>query len=104
MSSLDNIYMKMTPTLEPATLAGLHHEASQPETQKQVGREVAHELNNIFTIIRGYAERMLIKHGENQTLRPELLLIAENVKRAESLVRHSTPPRPRPTSMAAVHA
>jgi signal transduction histidine kinase len=104
MSSLENIYMKMTPTLEPTTLAGLHHEASQPETQKQVGREVAHELNNIFTIIRGYAERMLIKHGENPALRPELLLIAENVKRAESLVRHSTPPRPRPTAMAAVHA
>jgi len=104
MSSLENIYMKMTPTLEPATLAGLHHEASQPEAQKQVGREVAHELNNIFTIIRGYAERMLVKHGENPALRPELLLIAENVKRAESVVRHSTPPRPRPTAVAAVHA
>ena len=104
MSSLENIYIKMTPTLEPATLAGLHHEANQPETQKQVGREVAHELNNIFTIIRGYAERMLIKHGENPALRPELLLIAENVKRAESLVRHSTPARPRPTAAAVVHA
>ena len=96
--------MKMSPTLEPATLAGLHHEAGQPETQKQVGREVAHELNNMFTIIRGYAERMLVKHGENPALRPELLLIAENVKRAESVVRHSTPPRPRPTAVAAVHA
>ena len=74
----------------------MHHETSHPDTQKQVGREVAHELNNIFTIIRGYAERMLIKHGENPALRPELLLIAENVKRAESLVRHSTYPRSRP--------
>ncbi len=101
MSSLENIYMKMAPTLEPATLAGLHHEPSQPDTQKQVGREVAHELNNIFTIIRGYADRMLIKHGENPALRPELLLIAENVKRAESLVRHSTPPRSRPAMVAA---
>jgi len=96
MSSLENIYMKMAPTLESATLAGLHPESSPPDPQKQVGREVAHELNNIFTIIRGYAELMLVKHGENPALRPELLLIAENVKRAESLVRHSTPPRPRP--------
>jgi signal transduction histidine kinase len=104
MSSLDNIYMKMAPTLEPATLAGLHREAGEPDGQKQVGREVAHELNNIFTIIRGYAERMLVKHGENPALRPELLLIAENVKRAEALVRHSTPPRPRPVAAAAVHA
>jgi len=101
MSSLENIYMKMAPTLEPATLAGMHHEPSHPDTQKQVGREVAHELNNIFTIIRGYADRMLIKHGENPTLRPELLLIAENVKRAESLVRHSTYPRSRPAMVAA---
>ena len=92
--------MKMAPTLEPAVLAGLHHEPSQPDTQKQVGRDVAHELNNIFTIIRGYADRMLIKHGENPALRPELLLIAENVKRAESLVRHSTCPRPRPAAAA----
>ena len=85
--------------MEPATLAGLHHEAPQTDAQKQVGREVAHELNNIFTIIRGYADRMLLKHGENPTLRPELLLIAENVKRAESLVRHSTHPRSRPTAL-----
>ena len=104
MSSLENIYMKMAPALEPATLAGLHHESPQPDHQKQVGREVAHELNNIFTIIRGYADRMLIKHGENPALRPELLLIAENVKRAESLVRHSTYPRPRPLIGAAVTA
>ena len=101
MSSLENIYLKMSPALEPATLAALHHETPNPDTQKQVGREVAHELNNIFTIVRGYAERMLIKHGENQALRPELLLIAENVKRAEALVRHSTYPRSRPTAMAA---
>jgi len=98
MSSLENIYMKMSPTLESASLASLHHEASQPDSQKQVGREVAHELNNIFTIIRGYAERMLLKHGENPALRPELLLIAENVKRAESVVRQSTSLRPRPAS------
>ena len=91
----------MSPALEPATLASLHHETQHPDTQKQVGRQVAHELNNIFTIIRGYADRMLIKHGENPALRPELLLISENVKRAESLVRHYTYPRSRSTTPAA---
>jgi len=93
--------MKMAPALEPASLANLHHESSHSDNQKQVGREVAHELNNIFAIIRGYADRMLIKHGENPALRPELLLISENVKRAESLVRHSTYPRSRSTVTAA---
>ena len=98
MSSLENIYMKMAPALEPATLAGLHHETPQPDHQKQVGREVAHELNNIFTIVRGYAERMMIKHGENPAMRPDLQLMIDNIKRAESLVRHSTYPRTKPTS------
>lgn len=95
MSSLDNIYSKMTPSLEPATLAGMHQEQPVSYHDKIIGRQVAHELNNIFTILRGYAERMMIKHGENPTLRPELQLINENVRRAERVVRESTPSRPR---------
>ena len=97
MSSLENIYSKLSPNLEPAAFTSLHHEP-HADSPRQVGREVAHELNNIFTIIRGYADRMIIKHGENPALRPELQLIAENIKRAESLVRHSTYPRTRPTT------
>jgi signal transduction histidine kinase len=103
MSSLDNIYMKMMPTLEPASLAGLHHEPAPADNQKQVGREAAHELNNIFTIIRGYTERMLLKHGENPVLLPDLLLIAENVKRAESVVRRSATSRTHSTPVGAAH-
>jgi hypothetical protein len=41
---------------------------------------------------------MLINHGENPALRPELQLISENVKRAEQLIRHSTYPKTRPTT------
>jgi|SRR5690242_7488191 len=93
MSSLENIYMKMTPTLEPAALAGLHQDAPQPEPQKQIGREVAHELNNILTIIRGYTDRVIIKHGQNSAMRPDLQLIADNVRRAEQVIRRATPPR-----------
>jgi nitrogen-specific signal transduction histidine kinase len=88
----------MSPTIEPSALNSMQHDSTQSDQQKQVGREVAHELNNIFTIIRGYADRLLIKHGENPALRPELLLISENIKRAESLVRHSTYPRSRATA------
>ena len=98
MSSLENIYLKMAPSLEPTVLANLHQEPEAPDAQKQVGREVAHELNNIFTVIRGYADRMLVKHGDNPALRPDLQLIAENIKRAELLVRHSTCHQTRPTA------
>ncbi len=103
MSSLDNLYLKMAPGLEPAALASLHHESPPLNHCRHVGREVAHELNNIFTIIRGYADRMIIKHGENPALRPELLLITENVKRAESVVRDSAFPRSRSAPSLPVH-
>ena|ERR1035437_3282796 len=94
MSSLDNIYQKMVPTLEPATLAHLHQAPPAPEPQRQIGREVAHDLNNILTIIQGYAERMMMKHGDNPALRPELQMISDNAKRAVSVVRQSTSRNP----------
>jgi signal transduction histidine kinase len=87
MSSLENIYMKMAPTLEPAHLAQLRHPHPDQAAPKIIGRDVAHELNNILTIIRGYSDRMMIKHGNNAALRPDLQLISENVKRAEAVIR-----------------
>lgn len=88
--------MKMTPTLDSADLANLHHDLLElpPDVQKKIGREVAHELNNILTIIRGYADRILMKHGEDLALRPDLQLIADNAKRAEVVIRRATLPRP----------
>jgi hypothetical protein len=100
MSSLENIYMKLTPTLEPAALASLHHDVPDLEPQKQIGREVAHELNNILTILRGYTDRVIIKHGQNAALRPDLQLISDNIRRAEQVIRRATPPRPRPAGAA----
>ena len=105
MSTLDNIYQKMVPTLEAGTLAQLHHETPAPE-QRQISREVAHELNNILTVIQGYADRMLMKHGENPLMRPELQLIAENSRRAVLVIRSATQrkpvstPAPAPTTTA----
>jgi signal transduction histidine kinase len=91
MSSLDNIYQKMVPTLEPATLAQLHHEPPPAEPQRQISRELAHELNNVLTIIQGYADRMIVKHGENPALRPELQLISDNARRAVTAIRQANP-------------
>ena len=94
MSSLENIYQKMSPTLEPATLASLHLETPHPDTQKHVGREVAHELNNILTIIQGYADRMIMKNGENSVLRHDLQLISDNARRAVTVIRQAVPRKP----------
>lgn len=93
MSSLDNIYQKMVPALESSALAQLHHEPPQPPEQpNHIGREVAHELNNILTIIQGYTERMILKHGDNPALRPDLQLISDNARRAVSVIRKARKP------------
>ena len=101
MSSLDNLYHKMVPTLDPATLAQLHAEPPPAESSNQIGREVAHELNNILTIIQGYADRILLKHGANAAWRPELQLISDNARRAVAVVKQATP---RKAAMAKVLA
>jgi signal transduction histidine kinase len=88
MSSLDNIYQKMAPTIEPAALAPMHHEPPRPE-QAQIGHELAHELNNILTIIQGYADRLILKNGDNAMIRPQLQLISENARRAVSVIKQA---------------
>ena len=75
--------------MDAAGLTNLHHEQTHTNGQRLIGRDVAHELNNILTIIRGYADRMMLKHGHLPALRPELQLIADNAKRAESVIRDS---------------
>jgi signal transduction histidine kinase len=90
MQSLDNIYLKMYPDMEPAALNNLHHEqAPSAEPPREISREVAHELNNVFTIIRGYAERLLLKNADNPVLKPDLQVICDNARRAENVVRQA---------------
>ena len=90
MQSLDNIYLKMVSGLEPANLTQLHpHTPAPAEGQPEISREVAHELNNVLTIIRGYTERLLMKNRENTSLTPDLKLICENARRAELIIRHA---------------
>jgi nitrogen-specific signal transduction histidine kinase len=94
MSSLENIYMKMSPTVNVTNQANTTSQTASADAQRQIGREVAHELNNILTIITGYADRMVMKCGDNAAMRPELKLIVENARRAASVVSQS--PRLRP--------
>ncbi len=100
MSSLQNIYQKMVPTLEPASAGQLPQASSAwSDPPRQISREVAHDLNNILTIIQGYAERMMLKHGDNPALRPDLQIISDNTKRAALVVRKAAP-RPEATRVA----
>jgi signal transduction histidine kinase len=98
MSSLETIYKKMSPIIDTTSLAHLRQASPAPEEGRQMSRDVAHELNNVITIIRGYAERLLLKHGENPALRPDLQLISANARRAENVVRQATQKHRLPTS------
>jgi signal transduction histidine kinase len=55
---------------------------------------VAHELNNILTIIQGYTDCLLFKHGDDPALEPPLRMISEATRRAALLVQDARPPKP----------
>ncbi|MEI9864689.1 MAG: hypothetical protein WDN00_09070 [Limisphaerales bacterium] len=50
---------------------------------------MAHELNNILTIVQGYTDRLLLRHGQNPALMPDLKLISEAARRAAIVVRQA---------------
>ena len=67
-------------------------QAPKYDPARQVTPQVAHELNNILTIVQGYADRLLLRHGQDPALLPQLRLISEAAKRAAIVVREATPP------------
>jgi hypothetical protein len=73
---------------------------AKPDPMRHISPAVAHELNNILTIIQGYTDRLLLKHGENPAIEANLKLIADAARRAATLVRTSVAPpadlQPRP--------
>jgi len=91
MSSYESIYKKMASSLEPSGATSLPEPAQTFDPARHVAPSVAHELNNILTIIQGYADRLVLRHGEDATLAPHLRLISEAAKRATTVVRVATP-------------
>jgi hypothetical protein len=91
MSSYESIYKKMASSLESGE-GSPHEPAPQYDPSRHVAPIVAHELNNILTIVQGYADRLLLRHGEDPALLPHLRLISEAARRAANVVREATPP------------
>ncbi len=56
---------------------------------RHIAPAVAHELNNILTIVQGYADRLLLRHSQNPALMPDLKLISEAARRAAIVVRQA---------------
>src|SRR5882762_6059300 len=91
MSSYESIYKKMSSALEGGGEGG-GEAVHKYDPARHVAPVVAHELNNILTIVQGYADRLLLRHGEDPALLPHLRLISEAAKRAAIVVREATPP------------
>jgi signal transduction histidine kinase len=92
MPSYDSIYKKMAAAPERNSDGSLRELTSKFDPARHVAPAVAHELNNILTIVQGYADRLLLRHAENPELMPNLKLISEASRRAAAVVRKATPP------------
>lgn len=67
------------------------HPPKKPDSERRIAPEIAHDLNNILTIIQGYSESLLIRHGKDMSLAPQLKVISDAAKRATAIVRDATP-------------
>ena len=84
-SSLDSIYKKLAASLEQD--GGGHPHEAKFDPARQISPTVAHELNNLLTIIQGYADRLLVKQGGNPALEAQLKLIADAARRATNVIQ-----------------
>jgi hypothetical protein len=70
------------------------HDFVQPlDPARHIGPVIAHDLNNILTIVQGYADRLLLRHGANPELMPDLKLISEAARRAATVIRTAKLPK-----------
>lgn len=77
--------------------AGSGHlrESTPPfDPAKHISPVIAHELNNILTIVQGYADRLIMKYPDDTALQPQLKLITEAARRAAIIIRDATPQNP----------
>jgi hypothetical protein len=93
MSSDNSIQTKLPATLEPCESNDWRETNPNFDPTRHMAPTVAHELNNILTVIQGYADRLLLHHGGDSALMPHLKQISEAARRAAGVVRKATPPK-----------
>lgn len=98
MSSFESTEEKMSLPVELNN--GESEKANPPaDADRHISVTLAHELNNILTVVQGQADHLFAKHRENSALAPALKAISDAAHRAAHMVR--TAPRfdlTRPTS------
>jgi C4-dicarboxylate-specific signal transduction histidine kinase len=84
-STFDTTYKKRASSREE------HEPAPEFNPAKHVSPNIAHELNNILTIVQGYADRLIMKHPGDATLQTQLKSISDAARRAATIIRDATP-------------
>jgi len=90
MSSYDTI----CETLAPPGCNGagsLRETAHQPDPARHISPNVAHELNNILTVVQGFSDCLLHQHREDAALQPQLKRISDASRRASAIIREAMP-------------
>jgi signal transduction histidine kinase len=92
MSFDESTQIKPVSPLETGAPASRREMNQLFDPARHIGPVVAHDLNNILTIVQGYADRLLLRHATNPALMPDLKLISEAAKRAATVIRNARPP------------
>jgi signal transduction histidine kinase len=69
-----------------------HQEKRKPDADRHISLTLAHELNNLLTVVQGHAERLFAKHREDSVLASNLKTISDAAHRAAELVRNAPKP------------
>jgi signal transduction histidine kinase len=64
-------------------------EKPKSDSDRHISSTLAHELNNLLTVVQGHADRLFVKHQEDTVLSQNLKKISEAAHRAAELVRNA---------------
>lgn len=87
---MNNLILNTVQTVAPQNTA-VSTTKTETASARYVSSNVAHELNNIFTVIQGYADRLFLKNAHDPVLQTHLKMISDASRRAATVVRDATP-------------
>lgn len=87
-TTFDTTYKKKASSLKSG--AG-HEPVPEFDPARHVSPGIAHELNNILTIVQGYADRLIMKNPGDTPLQAQLKSISDAARRAATIIREATP-------------
>jgi len=88
MIAMNVVYNKMASSPGTGGADSLNQPAPQINPARQISSAVAHDLNNLLTVVQVYSEK-LVRQGKYPELQPQLTSIWEAAKRAAMVVREA---------------